>query len=197
MATLYDIVISIVIGGILLSMLIGFNGNITQEALAQTIKMMAQSNSTTVTQIIDWDFRKIGYSLSLSDSSIITADTAKIKFKGAFNGTGATGVIDTITYFLDPAASGNANKNTHILYRTLNLQKRISMNMGITRLQLVYFDANDQPLSCPVTRPSQIRSLKIGITVESTVPYNITTDSYVKLNPGVYWERTFKPRNLR
>lgn len=197
MSTLYDIITSIVVGGILLAILIGFNGNMTQEAVAQTIKMMTQSNCTNVTQILDWDFRKMGYSLSSLDSSIITADTSRIKFRGAFNGTGATSPGDTLTWFLDNAPSGNANKNTHILYRTLNAQKSLAMNMGITRLRFSYFDLNGQPLSCPVSRPSQIKSLRIALTVESTVPYRVTTETYVKLNPGVYWERTFKPRNLR
>jgi len=197
MAQLYDIIISVMISGILLSMLIGFNGNITQEAVAQTIKMMAQSNLTTVTEIVDWDFRKMGYSLPASDSSIISAESTKIKFKGVFNSTGAPGTIDTLTYQLDTAASGNANKNTHMLFRKLNAQARQKMNMGITRLRFWYFDASGQPLAAPVSRPSLIKSMKIGMNIESTVPYKINTEKYVKNNPGGYWERSFKPKNLR
>lgn len=194
MATLYDIVISLSIGGIFLAMLIGFNGTLSEEAVAQTVKMMAQTNLTAATDIIDYEFRKMGYLVTTPDSSIITADSMKIKFKGDVD---RNGTLDTVTYSLDSAPSGNANKNTHMLYRTVNSTKRQSMNVGITRFRLWYYDANNLPLTSPVSRPSQIKSLKIAINIESTVPYKVSTEKYLKANPGVYWERTFKPKNLK
>ena len=194
MATLYDIVISLSIGGIFLSMLIGFNGTISEEAVAQTVKMMAQTNLTATTDIIDYEVRKMGYLVSTPDSTIITADSTKIKFKGDFD---ANGTIDTLTYSLDPGASGNANTGTHMLYRTLNTGKRQTINVGMTRFRLWYYDASNLPLASPVSRPSLIRSLKIAVNIESTVQYKMPNEKYLKANPGVYWERTFKPKNLK
>ncbi len=194
MATLYDIVISLSIGGIFLSMLIGFNGTISEEAVAQTVKMMAQTNLTATTDIIDHEVRKMGYLVSAPDSTIITADSAKIKFKGDFD---ANGTIDTLTYSLDPGASGNANASTHMLYRTFNSTRRQTINVGMTRFRLWYYDANNLPLASPVSRPSLIRSLKIAVNIESTVPYKMPNEKYLRANPGVYWERTFKPKNLK
>jgi len=41
MTAMYDLLCSIVIGGILLLMLVGFNGTITEQAGAQTVRMIA------------------------------------------------------------------------------------------------------------------------------------------------------------
>src|ERR1041385_4917978 len=100
MSTLYDIIISVAVGGGILAMLISFNGNIVQEGSAQTIKMMAQTNLTAIEDILDSPLRKIGYRVSIpSDSAIFIADSNKIKFKGDFDNNGA---VDTLTYSLSP-----------------------------------------------------------------------------------------------
>src|SRR5207249_4073852 len=102
------------------------------------------------------------------------------------------GSVDTITYYLNPTAvTGNANGNTRMLYRTLNSQSAQSINVGITKLRLTYYDASGAPFTTyPVSRPSQIKSLKVSMNIESTVPYIVSNEKYVKMNPGVYWERT-------
>jgi hypothetical protein len=196
MSTLYDIVVSVVIGGMVLSMLVLFNGTIAQEGTAQQIKVMAQTNFTEVTRDLEYTLRKMGYGLTGSDTSIVTADSNKIKFKGDFDNDGA---VDTMTYYLNPTlASGHANTNTRILYTTLNNQSTKSINIGLTRFRLTYYDATGTPFTgYPVPSPSKIESFKISMNIESTVPFSVTTEKYVKLNPGVCWERTIKPKNLK
>ncbi len=197
MNSLYDIVISLTIGATIISMLIFFTTNVAQEGSAQTICLMTQTNCTSVTDILDFEFRKMGFRVPAShDSSIVFADSNKIKFKGDLNNDGT---VDTLTYYLNTAAaSGMANTNTRVLYKTLNLQAAQPINIGITRFRLSYYDANGNAFTTyPVSRPSQIKSLKLALNVESTVPFKPTTQGYLKLNPGVYWERTFKPKNLR
>src|SRR5258706_4681359 len=120
MSALYDIVVSVVIGGMILGMLVLFNGTIAQEGTAQQIKVMAQTNFTEVTRDLEFNLRKMGYGLTGSDSSIVTADSNRIKFKGDLDDNGT---IDTMTYYFNPTlASGHANTNTNILYTTLNAQ---------------------------------------------------------------------------
>jgi hypothetical protein len=196
MSALYDIVISVAVGGMILVMLVMFNGTIAQEGTAQTIKIMTQTNFTEVTRDLEYYLRKMGYGVSAIDSSILTADSNKIKFKGDFDNNGT---VDTLTYYFNPAlASGKPNTNTHILFTTLNKQAMQNINIGITRFRLSYFDATGTPYtSYPVSSPSKIKSFKIAMNLESTVPFSVTTEKYVKLNPGVYWERTIKPKNLK
>ena len=201
MNVIQDIVCSIVIGGIVLVMLVGFNSNVVQNASVQTIKVISQSSLTAVTSILDNEFSKMGYNiLGARDSSIIYADSNKIKFIGDF---GNLGKVDTITYSLNPGApSGQLNAKTRILTRTYVPQGSTpaseSINLGITRFRLWYYDKRGSALvGNPISYPSQIKALKVAINIESTVPYKETTMPYLKLNPGVYWERIIKPKNLR
>ncbi len=196
MHTLFDIVISVALGGLLLAMLVMFNGNLVEGGTAQSLKIITQTNFTEVTKDVEFNFRKMGYRVpTANDSAIVIADSNKIKFKGDFNNDGT---VDTLTYFLNPAASGNANTNTHILNSTLNASATQKINIGITKFRLTYYDANETPYTTyPVSTPSKISSIKVSMNLESTVPYKLTSEKYVKLNPGVYWERTFKPKNLK
>jgi len=199
MNAMYDVVCSMVIGGVVLSMLIGFNGNIAESAGSQTIKVIAQTNLTTVVSMLDNEFGKIGYRIGTQDSAIVYGDSSKVTFIGDFKNTGK---IDTLTYYFNPSAqSGQLNTKTHILYRTLRPQglagpSTISINLGVTSFKFYYFDITGKPLSLPIARPSLIKSMKVALNLESTVPYKETTMKYLKLNPGVYWERNYKPMNL-
>ncbi|HEY6191643.1 MAG TPA: hypothetical protein VI215_04865 [Bacteroidota bacterium] len=196
MQTLYDIVISVALGGLLLSMLVMFNGNLVEGGTAQSLKIMTQTNFTEVTKDLEFSLRKMGYRVpAANDSAIVIADSNKIKFKGDFDNNGT---VDTLTYYLNPAASGNQNTNTHVLNMTLNAGAVQKINIGITKFRLTYYDAAETPYTTyPVSTPSKISSIKVSMNLESKVPYKLKSESYVKLNPGVYWERTFKPKNLK
>ncbi len=198
---LYDIVCSVVIGGIVLVMIIGFNSNIVQSATSQQIKYIAQTNLTTVTNILEYEFSKMGYRVfARSDSAIMYADSNKISFIGDFSDAGK---IDTVVYSYDPVtASGQLNNKTHVLKRTYIPQgsspSTQAINLGITRFRIYYYNVHDTALvTNPVPQTSQIKSLKVAMNIESTVNYKETTMPYLKLNPGVYWERLIKPKNLR
>jgi hypothetical protein len=196
MQIFYDLIISVAIGGSILISLLSFNGYIVQKAGDQTVKETTQSNLTALTDILEYRLRKMGYCVPASpDSAIVLADSSKIKFKGDFDGDG---VVDTVTYYLDPTlASGNANGNTKVLTCKLNSQGTQLVNIGITRFRFWYYDASGNPITTyPAPKPSIIKSFKIAVNVESKVPFIVERESYDKLNPGVYWEKVLKPRNL-
>ncbi|HTK80769.1 MAG TPA: hypothetical protein VL633_00605 [Bacteroidota bacterium] len=203
MNDLQDIVGSIAVGGMVLLMLVIFNGNVMESAGMQTFKTTVQGNLTTVTNVIETDFRKMGYRLPSSlDSAIVYADSNRIKFKTDIDNNGT---VDTVQYYIDTIkASLTPNPRDFVLHRIQNNQGQ-SMMIGITRFKLQYFDASDSLLtSNPVTATGRIKSIKLSINMESTDrildnrrggqlgnPMNDT--SYV----GAYWERTIKPKNLR
>jgi hypothetical protein len=94
------------------------------------------------------------------------------------------------------------NPKTRILTRTYIPQGKLgsssTINLGLVGFRFSYFNKGDTVLTTnPVTRPAQIKSIKVAVNIESTVPYKETTMKYLKLNPGVYWERIIKPKNLR
>src|ERR1051326_4592468 len=202
MHALYDIVCSVVIGGIVMVMLVGFNGNIVQQAGTQTIRSMAQTNLTAVDDMLEYEFRKMGYGVAVPiDSAILFADSNKIKFQGDL---GNDGGMDTLTYFFNgSAASGQVNPSTRVLYRTMSPQPQQAINIGITQLKFFYYDSAGVQLSRPVSMTSKIKAIRISMNIESTadwihrVKLSQRTERYLKYNPGVSWERTFKPKNLR
>jgi len=200
MNAMYDVVCSVVIGGIVFLMLVGFNGNIAESAAAQTIKVIAQTNLTAARGILENEFNKMGYQIGSQDSAIVYADSNEIAFIGDFRNVGN---IDTLDYLLNTTApSGQANTTTRILYRTSTQMGSAptteSINLGITQFRISYFDMAGNPITVyPIAQTSLVKSVKVAINLESTVPYKETTMPYLKLNPGVYWERSFKPRNLK
>jgi len=194
MNAIYDIVCSVVVGGIILVMLFGFNANVAESGASQTVKLITQTNLTSMTDIIEYEFRKIGY--RVGSNIILHADSQSITFRSDIDNDG---VIDTIQYYLDNVnPSGYENKNTRILLHSINPGKLQMINLGLTHFRLTYQNSDGQPFTAyPVSTPAQIKSLTVALSVESTVPYKESTMKYLKNNPGVYWERTIKPKNLR
>lgn len=190
MQVIYDIIGSIIIGGIILLMLVSFNSSVMEGAAVQTFTSIVQSNVTSVTDLIEYDFRKMGYRVgSIHDSAIVYADSSKIVMKGDIDNNGT---VETVTYYLDLAAkSGHVNPRSRILYRQVNGAGAQRINLGITRFRMAYYNAADSLLvENPVKAPSSIRAIRLAINMESTSPYD-------KTYAGTTWERTITPKNLK
>ena len=210
MNSMYDIVCSVVIGGVVLAMLVGFNTTIIQESGNQTMKLLPQSNMTAIRDLVESDFRKIGCLVPATpDSAIVSADSSKIKFKADIYNNGT---VDTIQYSIDlVTATHNGNANTHYLNRTVTLPGGSStttkMNLGTTSFKLYYYKSGSglgTPFtSYPVTTPSLIKGIKVVLNIEATTLWsensqkNWNSASFAKFNPGVYWEKFIRPKNLR
>ena len=198
MNAIYDIVCSVFVGGIILVMLVGFNGNISENAVAATVRMTAQTNMTALENMMEYEFRKIGYRVDAlpADSGISSASRTSLTVKGDFNNDGT---VDILRYYIDTTtATGLPNTNTRFIYRVMNGSSR-TLNLGATKCAFAYFDKYGFPITAdPVPAPSRIYAVRVSMTVETTVPWKGSYEKkYMKFNPGVYWERTFRPANLR
>jgi hypothetical protein len=191
MQMVYDILGSMIIGGMILVMVLGFNANIIEGAALQTFKTNVQGNMTTVTNIMEYDFRKMGFQVAFpQDSSISYADSTRIIFKGDFDNNGATETLQ-YNYVAGTQAPGAVNPRARVLFRSYNGGPAQSMNIGITRFRFTYYDSVGTTMTGNViARPSLIKSFKVTINMESKEPYN---SQYA----GVCWDRIIKPRNLR
>lgn len=194
MNAMFDAVASAVIGGMVLVLLLGFNSTIVDRAVNQTFKVMVQTRLTSMTDILEYDLRKMGYGLqggggTTDTNYIITGDTNKIVFRGDVDDNGT---IDTVTYSLGavPDAS-KVNPRARVLYRTVNGSGTRSINLAITRMAFLYYDKQGAPLTgSPVSNPERIKSFKVLMSLESDAPYD-------KNYSGGCWERTIKPKNIR
>jgi hypothetical protein len=190
MQAIHDIIGSVVIGGIIVMMMLSFNSSVMEGSVNQTFNSIVQSNVTSLTEMIEYDFRKMGYRVgTIHDSAIVYADSVRILMKGDLDNDH---VVENVAYFLDVAGrSGHVNPRSRILYRQVNGGAAQKINLGVTRFHLAYYDFNDKLITeNPVKAPSAIKALRIAVTVESTSPID---ESYA----GGTWERTITPKNLR
>jgi len=175
-STLLDILGSTIVGGLLLMILLRLNDASVQNTFTYGGDLIVQQNLVSVVDLIEYDFRKIGYckdwkKIPDPSKSIIAADTSSITY---LTDDDNDGIVDTMYYYTGSTSELLETPNTkdRLLYRVLNSDAPKSSNMGITQFKLTYFDALGNKLSFPITVPSAIYTMQIDITVENSFAYN-------------------------
>jgi hypothetical protein len=180
-STILDILGSMVIGGILLSITLRLNDAATAKTYNNSGELSLQQNMVTVAQIIENDFRKIGYCADWNkfpdpSKAIVLAGESSIKYLTDID---YDTNMDSIRYFLGPASEllSTPNPRDRMLYRVVNNETPMSSNLGITQFRMVYFDALGDTLFLPVSEPALIASIEINLTVESVAAYDTAYSS--------------------
>ena len=143
---------------------------------------IVQQNLVDLVELIEYDFRKIGYCKDYTQiadptKSIIHADSNSISFLTdviTSPGTYGDGVVDTVTYSISDTSALNMtpNPNDVILYRRVNHQALGGSNMGVTQFKLTYYDAlGDTIKNMPASPPLGIVSIQIDIAIENPYAY--------------------------
>jgi len=194
MSTLLDIISSVFIGGVLLLLVIKMNLFVSNASFASDNELKMQLNAKTFAEILNNDFRKIGY--KHNGVSILTAENERFKFVGDLQRPGEPGYgsIDTVEYSIrDSSYSlGTTNQNDIILVRVLNSTDSITgASLGLVKLNFTYLDS----LSSPTADLSLIKYIKTELWIEPTEPIN---NFITGQNDSVftYWEFTIYPRNI-
>lgn len=193
--TILDILGSVIIGGVLMSIAFRFSESITEKTYNNSGELTIQQNLAISAQIIEYDFRKIGYCEDWTlipdpTKAILYADSSEIKF---YSDIDSDGIVDSVHYYLGPISelSSTANPRDRLLYRVLNGEQHKSANLGITQFRLVYFDALGDTINPPIGHNGGIVSIEINLTVENTEAYD---QKYSK----AFWRQIrMVSRNLR
>lgn len=175
-ATIFDLVGSVIIGGVLLITLFKVNDNATRNTYSFSGELVVQENLVTTVEVLEYDFRKIGYcenpfAIPNTKRAILYADSTDITY---LTDVDFDGIPDTVRYYLGLASelSGTPNPNDKILYQEINGNK-IRVNLGITLFKIKYFGALGEVLSLPrYYPPTGIFSMQIDIRVENTAAYD-------------------------
>lgn len=174
--TLLDILGSVIIGGVMMTIAYRFSDTITEKTYNHSGELTIQQNLAVVAQSIEYDFRKIGYCKNwnlLPDptKAILNADTSSIRF---YTDIDNDGDVDSIRYYLGPTSElpNSANPRDRLLYRVLNNESPKSANLGVTQFYMVYFDALGDTISTPIGVNGGIVSIEINLTVENTDAYD-------------------------
>ena len=182
MSIMLDIMGSVIIAGLMVIMLMKFNIYQSTTKFASDSELQMQQNSKTLAEIINHDFRKIGY--DYDSTSIVQADSERVSF---FSDIDRNGSIDFVSYFLGDTSevTETTNPKDRILYRVVNSDTISGPSLGLTKAKFSYLDE----VYTETAVLSNIKYVKAELWVESIEPVG---DEYL----FTYWEMTINPRNL-
>ena len=194
MNTIMDLLGSTIIGGMLLLLVLKLNLFMSESSYSSDTELRLQQNTKTLAEIMNSDFRKIGY--RVPGVPILTADENRFKFVGDLErpGTSGYGTIDTVEYFLEDSSFSAGTTNLHdiILVRVLNNKDTIDgPSLGLVKLQFSYLDS----LSAPTEDLTKIRYIKTEMWVQPTEARNNFITGIAD-STFTYWEFTIYPRNI-
>jgi hypothetical protein len=180
-STILDILGSMIIGSILLSITLRLNDSATGKTYNNSAELSLQENMATVAQIIETDFRKIGFCADWNkfpdpSKAVIFADEASIKYLTDID---SDSNMDSVLYYLGPTSEllSTPNPRDRMLYRIVNNEAPKTSNLGVTQFRLVYFDALGDTIPPPITTPGLITSVEINLAVESVAAYDTAYSS--------------------
>jgi hypothetical protein len=175
-STLIDILGSVMIGGVLLLILLRLNDSAVQNSFQYNGEMIVQRNLVEIVQLLEYDFRKIGYCkdwVNFPDptKAILLADSTSIIF---LSDVDSDKFMDTLAYSLGSSDEllQTPNPNDKMLYRQVNNSPRITSNLGVTLFRLTYFDSFGVEIPFPITITSKIHTMQIDLIVEDVAAYN-------------------------
>lgn len=203
-STILDILGSTLIGGMLLLILFRVNDATVENNYMYGGELIVQQNLVAVVELIEFDFRKIGYcedweKLSNPLLYIISADSNSIKFRTDLD---SDGNVDSLWYYSGPVSEipETPNPRDRYLYRVENDDTPIGTNLGITEFNMIYYDALGNELSSPVVSPDLIQMIEINVRVEDVYGYD--TGNFEKddldMYASAFWRQIrLAARNLK
>lgn len=194
-STIFDVISSIIIGGVLLIIITQLYGTVAENTYTNTSDLTVQENLVALVRIIENDFRKIGYCSDPSkipdpSKSIITAHEHSISFRTDVDNDG---VVDTLRYStgLPSGLTSTPNTRDKFLYRVVNNQSSTGISLGVVKFDFLYYNAVGDSLSFPISNPNEIYAMRLSVLLESPYAYD-TTYTYA------YWRQLrLAARNLK
>jgi len=177
-----DIMGSVIIAGLIGIMLMKFNIYQSTTKFASDSELQMQQNSKTLAEIINNDFRKIGY--EYDSTAFVQADSEIVSF---YSDIDRNGSIDIVSYFLGDTSevTETTNPKDRILYRVVNSDTISGPSLGLTKAKFSYLD----DVYTETSTLSDIKYVRAELWVESIEPVG---KEYI----FTYWEMTINPRNL-
>lgn len=190
MAVIIDIMGSTFVGGLVLMLIIKLNLFAGSSGVSSDNELKLQQNAKTLAEIINYDFRKIGF--NYSGTAITKADSTRIKY---FADIDRNGTIDTVEFYASDSTKslGTENPRDIILYKKLNGVEQSGPSLGLTKIKFSYLDQ----YNIKTTVPANIKYIKVELWVESI--FREMDSNFVKPNHPylfTYWEMKINPRNL-
>jgi hypothetical protein len=176
MNVILDILASIIIGSILMLSIFKVHTSSTEDMYRGSSNLVAQTNLATVVQILETDFRKIGYcanweKIPIPTEAIIYADSNDIRY---LTDVDQDGNVDTVQYYFDNNTDipETPNPRDRFLYRKVNSETPVGVNLGVTQFSMDFFNTLGSELTFPIAEPREIYTMQIDITVEDVAAFD-------------------------
>jgi hypothetical protein len=192
MAYLLDILGSFAVGALVMLMLFRFNQTMLSASNEKLLYNISQLNTVVASEVIEYDFYKIGYRVPDTTAVFLDCDDDGITYLSDVNNDG---VVDTVEYYLSELKELEKTTNP----KDRNLYRRV--NKGVPEIitplinfELGYRDTNGVAIT-PVSELSDakkreaIRGIDVYILLESADPIN-------NLYQGTEWSRNIALKNV-
>lgn len=180
-SSMLDIVGSFIVGGALLVMALRLNSQAAEATAIYGGNYILQRNMTALVDILEFEFRKIGYckdwtKVADPTRSIRIAEMNRIRFLTDIPSSGnplGDGNLDSITYWVGATSelASTPNPFDRFLYRQVNNGTPERLNLGLTQFQFNYFDALNDPVPFPITDPRKVYLMQVSVAVQTATPY--------------------------
>lgn len=188
MNTLLDIFGSVVIAVLLFMMMVKLELFSNQTSYSSDSELKVLRNTKTLAEIIDYDFRKIGY--RYNSIAIIKADSTEIEFYADIDSSGK--VNDIVKYWVVPSS----DKGFVILKRTIDngTTEMSGPSLGLEKIKFTYLDSLQTKIPYK-SNYNKIKYIKTEMWVKGDEPI---PDAFADTSRSAvtYWEFTIYPRNI-
>jgi len=170
MSTIFDIILSILLGGILLLVVLSANDLTAETSYMLNGDLFVQQTLVSVVQIVEGEVRNMGYYVPDTTATVVMAKDTAIGFLEDMN---LDGNIDTVRYFTGPVSElkSTQNDSDRFLYRQVNSGSKNAVGV-VTRFQLRYFTQGEADTLTQPIAAVDLESIKIvEITLEVQNPY--------------------------
>ncbi len=196
--TLIDLAGSIIISGLLLLTALRLDQKSIQTTFDSQAGLTVQQNIVSLSEVLQYDFRKIGYCKNASklpssaaNTFIQHGDTSTIWF---LTDASNLGNVDTVKYWLGTATiPGCPNSQARLLYRQINNGTPSASNLGVTEFKIQYFEAFGAQIPTPFGAPNQAQVIELTVRLEPVAAIDTGYSSNF-----VIWRQTrMVSRNLK
>lgn len=172
MSTLLDVLFSMVLGGVILTIVLGASEIASENQSVYNGDMLVQELLVSTAQLIESEFRNMGYGVPENEASIIAADSHYIAFLVDLDRNGGT--IDTIRYFLGDTTelAHTPNELDRFLHRNVNGGTPRQVGV-VTTFTLKYIARSGEVLPIPVPQDRLTEIHVVEVTMEVQNPYAI------------------------
>ena len=196
MAIIFDLIGSMIFGGALFLIILTANSSALETQTTSHGDMLVQEMLVNVAQLVEGEFRNMGFGIPEGQPTITGADTGTITFLTSLDRSGVN--IDTVTYSVGDTTELAATQNEmdRYLFRKVNGGPREAVGV-VTIFSLRYLTRLGDLLPVPVASSSlgEIHTVEVTMEVQnSAAPYRpkeaVQTGERNALYSSSLWQQT-------